>query len=106
MWGGSKTNYVLPHLPLTEIKKDDLVLEYLHSDGSPIKGADFEVLLSDGSRRKGKLDDKGKAVVKAVPAGRAKIQYGEDQSVDDFPPHEIDDWFHQQELETSQKNEN
>ena len=104
--GGSKTNYVLPHLPLTEIKKDDLVLEYLHSDGTPIKGADFEVLLSDGSRRKGKLDDKGKAVVKAVPAGRAKIQYGEDQSVDDFPPHEIDDWFHQQELETSQKNEN
>ena len=63
-------------------------------------------MLSDGSRRKGKLDDKGKAVVKAVPAGRAKIQYGEDQSVDDFPPHEIDDWFHQQELETSQKNEN
>lgn len=52
------------------------------------------------------MDDKGKAVVKAVPAGRAKIQYGEDQSVDDFPPHEIDDWFHQQELETSQKNEN
>ncbi|AMW78310.1 type VI secretion system protein [Acinetobacter sp. TGL-Y2] len=104
--GGCKTNYVLPHLPITEIKKDDLVLEYLHSDGSPVKGADFEVLLSDGSRRKGKLDDKGKAVVKAVPAGRAKIQYGEDQSVDDFPPHEIDDWFHQKELETSKKNEN
>ena len=104
--GGSKTNYVLPHLPLTEIKKDDLVLEYLHSDGSPVKGAEFEVLLSDGSRKKGKLDDKGKAVVKGVPAGRAKIQYGEDQSEDDFPPHEIDDWFIQQDLEISNNNEN
>ena len=104
--GGSKTNYVLPHLPLTEIKKDDLVLEYLHSDGSPVKGAEFEVLLSDGSRKKGKLDDKGKAFVKGVPAGRAKIQYGEDQSEDDFPPHEIDDWFIQQDLEISNNNEN
>ena len=47
-----------------------------------------------------------KAVVKGVPAGRAKIQYGEDQSEDDFPPHEIDDWFIQQDLEISNNNEN
>ncbi|HHP0374852.1 hypothetical protein ACT4YX_07940 [Acinetobacter baumannii] len=30
-----------------------------------------------------------------VPAGRAKIQYGEDQSKDEFPALEVDDWFTQ-----------
>ncbi len=91
--GGAKANSVLPHLPVMNLKPDDLVLEYLHSDGSPVKGADFEVLLSDGSIRKGKLDALGKAVVSGVPAGKAKIQYGEDQSKDEYPSAEIDDWF-------------
>lgn len=91
--GGVKANSVLPHLPVMNLKPDDLVLEYLHSDGSPVKGADFEVLLSDGSIRKGKLDALGKAVVSGVPAGKAKIQYGEDQSKDEYPSAEIDDWF-------------
>ncbi|ENW93050.1 type VI secretion system Vgr family protein [Acinetobacter dispersus] len=91
--GGAKANSVLPHLPVMNLKPDDLVLEYLHSDGSPVKGADFEVLLSDGSIRKGKLDGLGKAVVSGVPAGKAKIQYGEDQSKDEYPSAEIDDWF-------------
>ncbi|WP_147501302.1 DUF2345 domain-containing protein, partial [Acinetobacter baumannii] len=31
--GGSKANYILPSLPTQEIKTDDLLLEYLHSDG-------------------------------------------------------------------------
>jgi len=91
--GGTKANYVLPPLPALETKTDDLLLEYLHSDGTPVKGADYEVLLSDGSIRKGKLDASGKAIVSGVPAGRAKIQYGEDQSKDEFPALEIDDWF-------------
>ncbi|TVT79902.1 type VI secretion system Vgr family protein [Acinetobacter colistiniresistens] len=91
--GGAKANSVLPHLPMMNLKPDDLVLEYLHSDGSPVKGADFEVLLSDGSIRKGKLDALGKAVVSGVPAGKAKIQYGEDQSKDEYPSAEVDDWF-------------
>ena len=91
--GGAKANYVLPPLPALETKTDDLLLEYLHSDGTPVKGADYEVLLSDGSIRKGKLDASGKAIVSGVPAGRAKIQYGEDQSKDEFPVLEIDDWF-------------
>ncbi|MDC5206031.1 hypothetical protein OHW58_18045 [Acinetobacter baumannii] len=30
-----------------------------------------------------------------VPAGRAKIQYGADQSKDEFPALEVDDWFTQ-----------
>nr|WP_228134045.1 type VI secretion system Vgr family protein [Acinetobacter nosocomialis] len=91
--GGAKANYVLPPLPALETKTDDLLLEYLHSDGTPVKGADYEVLLSDGSIRKGKLDASGKAIVSGVPAGRAKIQYGEDQSKDEFPALEVDDWF-------------
>jgi len=103
---GAKANYVLPHLPITELKPDDLLLEYLHSDGTAVKGADFEILLSDGSRRKGKLDEKGKAVVKNVPAGKAEIQYGEDQSKTEYPPHEVDDWFIQNELSSTDKKEN
>jgi len=91
--GGAKANYVLPPLPALETKTDDLLLEYLHSDGTPVKGADYEVLLSDGPIRKGKLDASGKAIVSGVPAGRAKIQYGEDQSKDEFPALEVDDWF-------------
>ncbi|QXB47177.1 DUF2345 domain-containing protein [Acinetobacter seifertii] len=91
--GGAKANYVLPPLPALETKTDDLLLEYLHSDGTPVKGADYEVLLSDGSVRKGKLDASGKAIVSGVPAGRAKIQYGEDQSKDEFSALEVDDWF-------------
>jgi len=91
--GGAKANYVLPSLPVLKTKTDDLLLEYLHSDGTPVKGADYEVLLSDGSIRKGKLDASGKAIVSGVPAGRAKIQYGEDQSKDEFPALEVDDWF-------------
>ncbi|MFJ1520288.1 DUF2345 domain-containing protein [Acinetobacter sp. ABJ_C1_1] len=91
--GGAKANYVLPPLPALQTKTDDLLLEYLHSDGTPVKGADYEVLLSDGSVRKGKLDASGKAIVSGVPAGRAKIQYGEDQSKDEFPALEVDDWF-------------
>ncbi|MFV5629612.1 DUF2345 domain-containing protein, partial [Acinetobacter oleivorans] len=91
--GGAKANYVLPPLPALESKTDDLLLEYLHSDGTPVKGADYEVLLSDGSIRKGKLDASGKAIVSGVPAGRAKIQYGEDQSKDEFPALGVDDWF-------------
>ena len=93
--GGAKANYILPSLPTQEIKTDDLLLEYLHSDGTPVKGAEYEVLLSDGSIRKGKLDASGKAIVSGVPAGRAKIQYGEDQSKDEFPALEVDDWFTQ-----------
>lgn len=93
--GGAKANYILPSLPTQEIKTDDLLLEYLHSDVTPVKGAEYEVLLSDGSIRKGKLDASGKAIVSGVPAGRAKIQYGEDQSKDEFPALEVDDWFTQ-----------
>jgi type VI secretion system secreted protein VgrG len=102
---GGKANFVLPHLPLLNLKLDDVVLEYLHSDGTPVKGAEYEMLCSDGSIKRGRLDEQGKAVVSGVSAGKAKIQYGEDQSITNYPPLDIDDWFVKEEPISQNNNE-
>ncbi|AKJ26705.1 type VI secretion system Vgr family protein [Caldimonas brevitalea] len=71
---------VLPHLPsdLSQLKPNELALEYFHADGEPVQGAPFEVTFADGSKRKGVLDASGKALLTGVPAGYAQVKYGED----------------------------
>lgn len=91
--GGGKAKLVLPALPIVDLKPNDLVLEYLHSDGDPVKGATFNVLFEDGTRRKGKLDEKGRAVLKNVPQCKAVIEYGEDQRSQEYNPSSNEDWF-------------
>ena len=80
-WGGGGSgSAVLPSLPtdLSQLKPDDLVLDYRHSDGTPVQGAPFEVAFADGSKRSGALDSAGRAVLSAVPKGYATVHYGED----------------------------
>jgi type VI secretion system secreted protein VgrG len=70
----------VPALPidLLKLKPDDLLLDYKHSDGSPVQGAPFEVTFADGSKRSGALDSAGRAVLGGVPKGYAEVHYGED----------------------------
>jgi type VI secretion system secreted protein VgrG len=78
--GGASAAAVLPALPmdLAKLKPNDMLLEYKHSDGSPVQGALYEVSFADGSKRTGALDAAGRAVLNAVPPGLAKVHYGED----------------------------
>ncbi|MBF7694294.1 DUF2345 domain-containing protein, partial [Acinetobacter sp. FNA3] len=91
--GPSPVKSVLPTFPIVNLKPNDLVLEHLHSDGKPVQGASFDVLFADGTRRTGKLDKSGKAVLKAVPQGKAVVQYGEDQGDHQFKASPNEDWF-------------
>jgi type VI secretion system secreted protein VgrG len=78
--GGGSNAAAVPALPidLLKLKPDDLLLDYKHSDGSPVQGAPFEVTFADGSKRSGTLDGGGRAVLGGVPKGYADVHYGED----------------------------
>lgn len=91
--GPARAKSLLPALPIVDLKPTDLVLEHLHSDGQPVQGAPFEVLFMDGTRKKGKLDKNGRAVLRDVPQGKAVVQYGEDQSEQKRKPSPNEDWF-------------
>ncbi|UCE65154.1 MAG: PAAR domain-containing protein [Candidatus Zixiibacteriota bacterium] len=54
---------------------DDLKLELTDADGNPIKDEPYEVYLASGEVRKGKLDKKGKATIKDIPAKKNRVVY-------------------------------
>lgn len=54
-------------------------IERLYADGSPVKGAPYKVKLSDGSIKRGLLDDAGQARIEGVERGAAEIEIGEDE---------------------------
>lgn len=54
-------------------------VERLYADGSPVKGAPYKIKLSDGSIKRGTLDDEGRARVEGVKRGEAEIEIGEDE---------------------------
>jgi type VI secretion system VgrG family protein len=53
-------------------------VERKYFDGTPVKGAPYKVTFADGSVRRGKLDDDGKARLEGVDPGTAAIDIGED----------------------------
>ena len=53
-------------------------LERKYFDGTPVKGAPYKVTFADGSVRRGKLDDDGKARLEGIDPGTASIDIGED----------------------------
>jgi len=76
MPGPATSNYVMPHLPKTEVKKSDLEFRHVTDWGAPLAGAAYKAMLSDGSTRKGTLDAAGIARISDVPAGAvAKVEY-------------------------------
>ncbi|MDO4251285.1 MAG: hypothetical protein Q4C68_07220, partial [Moraxella sp.] len=75
MMGGERVGLKIPTLPNVKINPTDLILEYLHADGTPIYGAKYTVTFSDGSKKTGILDEKGQALIKNAPSGDATVEY-------------------------------
>jgi type VI secretion system secreted protein VgrG len=54
-------------------------IERRYADTTPVKGAPYKIIFTDGSTRSGKLDGNGQARIEGVKAGVAKIEIGEDE---------------------------
>ncbi|HET7794429.1 MAG TPA: type VI secretion system tip protein TssI/VgrG [Rhizobacter sp.] len=96
--GGGSGSAVLPSLPtdITKPEPDDLALDYRHSDGTPVQGATYEVSFPDGSKRNGRLDSAGRALLSGVPKGYARVHYGEDTRkapLGEDEPNPLADWL-------------
>jgi hypothetical protein len=52
-------------------------IELLDDDGEPVAGAQYEVKLTDGSVRRGSLDDKGRARIDDIPPGMCSVYFPE-----------------------------
>ena len=76
MPGPTTSPYVMPHLLKSEVQKTDLEFRHLTDWGSPLAGAAYMAVLSNGSIRKGTLDAMGIARLGDLPAGvTAKVEY-------------------------------
>jgi type VI secretion system secreted protein VgrG len=92
--GGAQAKIAMPHLPFLMSKTNEFLIEYIHDDGEPVKGALYEVVFSDGSKRSGNLDDEGKAYIRDAPLGKAIVKYGDDIRLKgDKKPKVSNDWF-------------
>jgi uncharacterized protein (DUF2345 family) len=56
-----------------------IAVERLYADGSPAKGAPYKIELSNGTIKRGRLDDEGQARIEGVERGSARIELGEDE---------------------------
>lgn len=74
--GGASAPARLPDLPEGVLPKDSLYLDHRYHDDQPLAGAAYRVTFADGSKREGKLDGQGRAVLTGVPAGTAQVSYG------------------------------
>ncbi len=54
---------------------DDLEIELCDENGNPMKDEPYQVFLSNGEVREGKLDQDGKATIKNVPARKNRVVY-------------------------------
>lgn len=82
-WAGpERASVEMPGLPAELLAEPprELELHYQYDDLSPVRGAPYVVTFeSDGSQRRGTLDDNGYALLSGVPAGAYKVEYGEDR---------------------------
>lgn len=93
--GGNQIHPDLPALPKTDIKPQDLLLEYLHGDETPAQGTKYTVKFADGSEKTGFLDEKGQALIKNAPKGKAKVFYEMEFKKSEQPSVVDDSWFSQ-----------
>ncbi len=54
--------------------KDWIEIEFVDKEGKPLKGKEYILKLPDGSERKGKLDEKGKAKLEDIPPGDISVE--------------------------------
>jgi type VI secretion system secreted protein VgrG len=75
-----RTSTTVPPIefPDGEIEPNELLLEHLYHDGTPLAGADYTVTLANGQTITGKLDAAGQARVKLPEGaeGSATVTYG------------------------------
>jgi len=53
-------------------------LERRYHDDDPLQGATYELILQDGRKINGRLDESGRAVIDGVPPGVAHVRFGPD----------------------------
>ena len=78
-WSGAKSDSPnLINLPQPENLKNSIELLFHYDDLTPVVRAPYKVTFEDGTVRQGTLDDKGHAMLQAVPKGSYEVEYGED----------------------------
>ena len=78
-WSGAKSDSPnLINLPQPENLKNSIELLFHYDDLTPVVRAPYKVTFEDGTVRQGTLDDKGHAILQAVPKGSYEVEYGED----------------------------
>lgn len=68
----------MPQLPTSKIPPNDLEFRRVYANGKPIAGLPYTATLTDGTVKTGTTDASGVGRIAGVPAGAAKITYGED----------------------------
>ena len=61
--------------------KDWIEITMLDYDMNPMENHDYEILLPDGSKKKGKLDADGHAIIKDVPPGQIEVRSSSDDTI-------------------------
>ncbi|RMG54540.1 MAG: hypothetical protein D6717_09415, partial [Gammaproteobacteria bacterium] len=64
--------------PDKETERPILELEYLYQDMTPVVRAPYEATFRDGRKVQGRLDDQGRARIRATSAGPVHVALGED----------------------------
>jgi len=55
--------------------RDWIEIDLADPDGAPFRGEPYVIYLADGSRRKGVLDEEGKAVERGLPGGPVRVEF-------------------------------
>ncbi|WP_155616818.1 DUF2345 domain-containing protein, partial [Xanthomonas translucens] len=73
--GGEMKTVAIPPLPEERLPLQTLSLDHRCHDDQGLAGADYVVILADGSKRQGTLDAQGRAEVANVPGGSAEVVF-------------------------------
>lgn len=76
--GPASSAPTLPYLPQHGALKNFAEINHHWPDLTPVVGGAFLAIFANGSRREGKLDDKGHARLEDIPPGHMKVLFGED----------------------------
>jgi hypothetical protein len=70
---GTQGTLRLPEL--APVADQTLVITFIDEQGQPMKGESYELLLADGTRKTGALDDAGRAELSQLPKGKALLSF-------------------------------
>jgi len=73
--GGSASLMALPNMAVA-MQPATAYLDHRYHDDEGVSGAEYEVLLADGTRKTGKLDSCGKATVEGIASSVMEVRFG------------------------------